>query len=282
MNKKKLTNILLLGAGACAILSCSGSNDSKDIDSLNDFIEVASASSLKISSVNVLSNKQKGAETSTSGASLKLSAYSGNNCIAAGKATYEGKETTLSHIVYTLDNGEGQSQEFYINTSTKKGVVYDGAGSHSWYVAMVKELIGKEYENIRAIYDEMKGYIGKPASEIGYSSYTLRRSIATNVAGYVFHGFKKEGNSEIETYRYITMDKFDEDWVFSSYSERIATTTFDEKGYSSTLYDVSEATFAIVYEYSDLIVNLTDYSISGETTTGEELEVTSTGVLSPK
>ena len=282
MKKAKLTKILLLAAGSCALFSCAGNNDSKDIDSESDFLEVASASSLKIASINVLSHKLKSADTATSGASVKLSIYNNDNCTATGKVTYEGKDYSLGGIVYNVSYGEDKTQEFYIDTQTKKGVAYDDSGDYLWYVEMVKELIKEEYEDIRTIYDGFKSYIGKSAEELGYTSYTLRRSVAANVAGYVFHSFQKDGTSEIETYRYITLDKKNGSWVFTSYSERIATTTIDDKGYSSTVYDVSEATFETVDSYSDLVINLSDYMISGETTSGDSLDIPSTGVLSEK
>lgn len=282
MKKANLMKILLFAAGTCALFSCAGSNDSKDIDSESDFLEVAASSNLKIASINILSHKLKSADTATSGTSVKLSVYNNDNCTATGKVTYEGKDYSLSGIVYNVSYGEDKTQEFYIDTQTKKGIAYDNSDDYIWYVEMVKDLINEEYEKIRIIYDGFKSFIGKSAEELGYTSYTLRRSIATNVAGYVLHSFQKDGTSEIETYRYITLDKKNDNWVFTSYSERIATTTIDDKGYSSTVYDVSEATFETVDAYSDLIINLSDYMISGETTSGEDLIIPSTGVLSEK
>ncbi len=282
MKKANLTKIIVLAAASGALFSCAGNNDSKNVDSASDFLEVASASDLKISSINILSHKLKSADTATSGTSLKLSVYNNNNCTAAGKVSYEGKDYSLGGIVYNLSYGEGKNQEFYIDTQTKKGTAYDGSDNYRWYVEMVKDLIDENYESIRTIYDDFKSCIGKSAEELGYTSYTLRRSIATNVAGYVFHGFAKDGAKEIETYRYITLDKKNDNWVFTSYSERIATTSVDEKGYSSTIYDVSESTFETVDAYSDLVVNLSDYMISGETTGAETLTIPSTGVLSGK
>ena len=282
MKKTKLDKILVLAAGTCALFSCVGNNDSKDVDSEGDFLEVAKASDLKIASINVLAHKVKSGDTTTSGTSLKMSVYNNNNCTASGKVTYEGKDYSLGGIVYNVSYGEGKNQEFYIDTQTKKGTAYDGSDNYYWYVEMVKELINEEYEDIRTIYDDFKTCIGKSASELGYTSYTLRRSVATNVAGYVFHSFQNDGMSEVETYRYITLDKINDDWVFTSYSERIATTTVDEKGYSNTVYDVSEATFEAVDSYSDLIINLSDYMISGETTGGDNLVIPSTGILSEK
>lgn len=282
MKKAKLAKALLLSFGACALLSCAGTNDSKDIDSESDFLEVASAKDLKIASINVISHKLKSADTASSGSSVKLSVYNNNNCTASGKLNYEGEDYSLSGIVYNLSYGESKRQEFYIDTQTKKGVVFDDSSVYLWYVEMVKELINEEYEEIRGIYDSFKSCIGKSAEELGCSSYSLRRSIASNVAGYVFHSFQKEGKSEIETYRYITLDKKNGDWVFASFSERIATTSVDEKGYSSTVYDVSEATFETVEAYSDLVISLSDYMISGETTGVDGLLLPSSGILSAK
>ena len=281
MKKTNLMVALLLGLGTVALASCSISNDSKDINSASDFVEVAKGDTLKIATANVMDHKLKSSDTSTAGTTLKLSIYNNDDCTASGKVTYEGKETNLSGVVYTATYGNVK-QQFYIDTTTKKGTVYNSTTEYAWFSELVKESIVGEYEEINAYYEDFKSYVGKSAADLGYTSYSLRRSIATNVAGYVLHAISNKENVETETYRYITLDKINGEWVFTNYSERIATTTVDDKGYSNTVYDVSEATFEIVDSYSNLVISLSDYTISGQNTDDDGIQWSDFGILSAK
>ena len=109
----------------------------------------------------------------------------------------------------------------------------------------------------------MKSYVGKSAAEIGFDSYSLRRSIASTVAGYVFQGYKSEENSKTETYRYITMDKINGVWAITNYTERITKVVVDPgKSTSTTNYDISEATLSIVNEYPVASIGLSTYTLT--------------------
>lgn len=266
---KKQTLFLGLAAlSSAALSSCGTKNDSKVVTDLADFIDAASVADLKIASSNVVEHKTQTdtGDNKNPGVTRKAAYYQDGN--------FSISTSSDNHIGYTL-KGDAFEQYLLIDSKKNTGTIYNNASALDAERAIVSSLLKSEYETLLGRYNDMKSYMGKSASEIGFDSYSLRRSIASTVAGYVFQGYKSEENSKTETYRYITMDKINGVWAITNYTERITKVIADPgKSTSTTNYDISEATLSIVDKYPVASIGLSTYTLTVDGMTAGDIVFT--------
>ncbi|MGM9813371.1 MAG: hypothetical protein ACI32C_00455 [Candidatus Enteromonas sp.] len=278
-NVKKILLPLLLIPASTTLFSC-GSQESKAIDSLDDFIEVASKDDVAIIGVNVVENAKKGDETS-SGTTRRANLYAeGNYTMTSGDKNVIG---------YTYHAPSGTTQYIKIDTRTKRGEIYDDANVLNDDRAFVENQLDSDYAKLATVYDAMKGQVGKSAEDLGYDTFTLACSVAPNVAGYVSTGFKTTVDGAvtktIEASRYLTMDKIEGKWCFTNYAERITTTTVEKRDdapdIKRTVYDVTDVRINVSKELPSLAISLGTYTIRDSNATVDRI-VFDDGVPSSK
>ena len=273
--------IAILGMAATAALAGCQSETSKAIDGLEDFVSVASYDDIHVFNSNITIDSRTLNGQKVTGTSRQAGLYAdGNFQIAAGTANYIG---------YTYA-GETSDQYFLLNTKAKTGKVYDSSHALDATRDIVQNQLRTDYGELAAIYEGMKSTVGKSAEELGYVDYSLRRTIAPGVAGYVSLAHKVEttetGSIRTEINRYLMLDFIEDKWCFTNYSERKTieeTIVNPEKGTTvNTEYVWSDYTIKVGDSYPTLAVQLSSYILKPASSTSDAVTFGESGPLSTK
>ena len=273
--------IAILGMAATAALAGCQSETSKAIDGLEDFVSVASYDDIHVFNSNITIDSRTLNGQKVTGTSRQAGLYAdGNFQIAAGTANYIG---------YTYA-GEASDQYFLLNTKAKTGKVYDSSHALDSTRDIVQNQLRTDYGELAAIYEGMKSTVGKSAEELGYVDYSLRRTIAPGVAGYVSRAHKVEtteaGSIRTEINRYLMLDFIEDKWCFTNYSERKTieeTIVKPEKGTTvNTEYVWSDYTIKVGDSYPTLAVQLSSYILKPASSTSDAVTFGESGPLSTK
>ncbi len=273
--------IAILGMAATASLAGCKSETSKAIDSLDDFVSVASYDDVHVLKSDITLDSHTLNGQKVTGTSRKAGLYAdGNFQIAAGTANYIG---------YTY-NGPVSDQYFLLNTKAKTGKVYDSSHALDSTRDLVQNQLRADYGELSAIYEDMKSLVGKSAADLGYVDFSLRCTVAPGVAGYSTLAHKEEvtatGKIRTEINRYLMLDSIDGKWCFTNYSERITTeetVVSEEKGTTvNTEYRWSDYTITVGNSYEPLKVQLSGYTIKPENAAADEVTFPESGPLSAK
>jgi hypothetical protein len=262
--KKSLVFALLL---APLLLASCGTNTSKAVTSLSDFLTVADASAIKIAgtSLKTASGSSSTAETESSKGNAGASS-AGNEAISSHSANlYLNEDFTItdetSNYIGFSRAYSSITQYFLINGARKSGFVSDDATTLDAERAATKNLIAKDYSDVQKAYDLMKSYAGKSASDFSNMTYlSLAMGVEGDTAGYTLITITQEGSSTSDSRYYLTMDKFDDQWVFTNYSKRVTTTVKTSKD-TITNYAVVEYAIDVVSEYSAFSLALSSYTL---------------------
>lgn len=265
----KNTNQLAVLALVPVVLLSGCTNDfSKKVQSLDDFLAVASASEIQIQSSVVRlasANSTVGSDSST-GSAASASSASEEDAPAHGAYLYANDNYVYSNGALTItgySETHGDTTDYFlINGSKKNGFVTNDKTLLTSYLTKTKTLLASDYATLSGIYDKMKTYAGKRASDFaGMRTLELTRTIAGDAAGYALHTVVSADKVVTETSVFLTMDQIDGKWAFTNYSSRITTTKTADSGGSTVSYSVTEAILTILDTLPSLSVALGDLNI---------------------
>jgi hypothetical protein len=259
--------LVTLGMPLLALSACAAPF-SQEVVTTDDFLAVATFDQIQIQSSVV---RMASGSTANGGTGSSSSVMSSAASVSSGSDT-EDKPAHGAYLYandnYVIANGDttftgysasygGVTNYFLINGNKKNGFVTTDSSLLTNYLTRTKTLLATDYAALNAIYENMKTYAGKKASDYpNMSELTLARTVAGDAAGYTLHYVEKDSDKSVETSFYLTMDQIDEKWVFTNYSKRVTTTTAEKTDYSITEYTLV-ATDAL----PTLAVSLSDLSI---------------------
>lgn len=256
------------------LASCGTTADAKAVNNLSDFVEVASSSQIKISFASAIENAITGTEKPSTGITSRAFYYLNDD--------YRIETPTKNRIGYSLATDKGVTQYCLIDTKTKAGKIHaTGDALNDDREATIAEL-RRQYDYLAGVYDTMKGYVGKSASQLGYSRFEFRRSVAPEVAGYVVLTTKIETGRKIETNYYLMMDKIGGVWAFTNYNVRETVYNLENHSWVVDHYDVSQYQITVVEEYSKIAINLSNYSLTVEGTDISDVSYDDDSPLTPR
>jgi hypothetical protein len=257
---------LLLALVGLPVLFCGGCSDAfgKVVTSTDDFLTVAADSEFQIASAALKTATGRSNNNNSSSTSLASSASSGTESVGHDVKMFtngdysltDGKETTIG---YTRITGS-LTEYFLIDGATSKGMLTPDAADLTPGRTSAQKLIDNDYATLRGIYDGLKGYIGKSASDYpNMTSLSLTRSIAGTTAGYYLHTFEETSSARTETSVYLTLDQFKGKWAFTNYSKRLTVVSKGSDGL--TTYNITEYAIDVQDELSAMSVPLAGISV---------------------
>jgi hypothetical protein len=249
------------------VFSSCGTNTSKSVNSLSDFLPVAAIGSIKIAGTSLKTASSFASETTTSSSaassasSAAAEATSSHNANLYLNEDFSITNEATNYIGFSKTYGT-KTQYFLINGAKKSGFVTDDATTLNDQRAATKALIQKDYADLQAGYDLMKSYAGKSAQDFpNMSQLSLTMGVEGDAAGYTLITVTHSETDTVDTRIYLTLDQFEEGWVFTNYSKRVTTTSKNEKGVTTTTYSVAEYAIDVVSEYSAFNLSLSSYSL---------------------
>lgn len=291
---KKLFPIVVLSSLCLALLSsCAERPSSHAITSLDDFLSVAPASSLKISTTSfknivgssgIVSASSSSAASASSAASSSSSETSSSVSHSAG--IYANGDFTISNDTANFigigRTYSGITQYLLLNVTKKTGFITADGSLLNDTRKLAQDLVAQDYGDLVAAYDLYKSYVGKSASD--YEDMTklyLAYSIAGTTAGYTLLTTYVKDNVTTEINYYLTLDQVDKVWSFTNFSKRTTVTTSDSTGLSYH-YALNEYAINVVGDYPALNTSVSGFSVYLKDDSAASIKLTDGIPLTPR
>jgi hypothetical protein len=270
MTRAIKTSLALL-ALSFALSGCASSISGGNV-SASSFVSLADITSVKVASIYLKSKTSSissGTATSSMASSSKAvsssssaSSATTSDVAAAHQASFYSNEDyryavgTLSVLGHSdVSNG----LYYLVNLTTLGGFLYTAASPLAAHRAKAYQLLKDDYAYLTSVYTLIQSYVGKSASELGFSSVSVTYANIASTVGYEAHTVLTESDKTTETHYYLTLDKVDGGYAFTDVIIRQSVTA---KATGGILYTNNEYNLALVDSYSDMSFNLASYSLA--------------------
>ncbi len=271
-------NLVLALASFMLLSSCGVNSFGKEITSESDFVTIYKNTDSDfnvVKSNRVFKKSDTATDTSLASENHNVEIYSGEDFVY---------ELTTKMTGFTI---KYDVETYFLISGEKNGVVSEDASLLSEYRGLAYNVINTDYSAVLSVYENMKSFAGKKGNcEVNgtsYSNVSLTLADANTTLGYVLkYTYEKNGGTRTEDH-YITLDKTDNKWGISFYSQRI-TDLIDGTEY----YYVTEYQFTCMSDASlakrtlNVKTNLSAYSFVAKGLSSDSTDLEDNNALSKK
>jgi hypothetical protein len=257
---------LVLSLSGLLLASCSGSNYASQANN-NSFVALADVDSVAISS---LSFRVKTGAFDVGGATSSAEARAVRqveNAASTNLTAHEIKFYSNNDFSYSqggtnaTGHHDATSGLYYLIGNASSGYVYDSLpATFTSFRNKAISLLNDDYAYIVSLYEQVKDYSTKQASDFGFTTLSVLVSNIDSTVGYTVHITIDSSATLLERDLYLTLDKLSSgSYAFTDVIIR-EKTTYKDSG--SISYSTNEFGLTVSSSLSDMVFNLNSYLLS--------------------